>query len=65
MKCIGIRHDIVHRNGKDKEGNLQDISKEDVLELAEKVSKFIGSIEYEFLLQGINPDESEIELPFE
>ena len=65
MKCIGIRHDIVHRNGKDKEGNLQDISKEDVLELAEKVSKFIGDIEYEFLLQGINPDESEIELPFE
>ena len=61
MKCIGIRHDIVHRNGKDKDGNLQDISKEDVLELAEKVSKFIGDIEHEFMLQGINPDESEIE----
>lgn len=57
MKCIGIRHDIVHRNGKDKEGNLQDISKEDVLELAEKVSKFIGNIECEFILQDVNSDE--------
>ena len=57
MKCIGIRHDIVHRNGKDKEGNLQDISKEDVLELAEKVSKFIGNIECEFILHYDNSDE--------
>lgn len=57
MKCIGIRHDIVHRNGKDKEGNLQDISKEDVLELAEKVSKFIENIECEFILQDVNSDE--------
>lgn len=54
MKCIDIRHDIVHRNGKDKEGNLQDISKEDVLDLAEKVSKFIGNIELGFLLQNAN-----------
>lgn len=54
MKCIDIRHNIVHRNGKDKEGNLQDISKEDVLDLAEKVSKFIGNIELGFLLQDAN-----------
>lgn len=48
MKCIGIRHDIVHRNGKDKDGNLRDIGKDDVIVLAQKVSDLIQNIEVGF-----------------
>lgn len=43
--AIQIRHDIVHRNGKDKDGNLRDIKKEDVLTLAQTVADFIYDIE--------------------
>lgn len=45
MKCISIRHDIVHRNGKDKDGNLRIINKDDVLNIATSVSEFILNIE--------------------
>ena len=62
MKCISIRHDIVHRNGKDKNGNLRDISKDDVSILAQKVSDFIQNIENQFLMQSI--DDSEIDSLF-
>lgn len=48
MKAIQKRHDIVHRNGKDKEGNRLSINKEDVKELIEKVSDFIQNIETQF-----------------
>lgn len=48
MQAIGIRHDIVHRNGKDKNGNMREISKEDVVNLAHKVSNFIVAIELKF-----------------
>lgn len=44
-EAIQIRHDIVHRNGKDKEGNLREIKKEDVLKLAQTVADFISAIE--------------------
>lgn len=64
MKSVGIRHDIVHRNGKDKNGKLCEISKDDVLTLAEKVSSFIRNIE-----SGFNPLTDEVsvsvELPFD
>lgn len=48
MKAIQKRHDIVHRNGKDKEGKMTLITKEDVKELIEKVSDFIQNIETQF-----------------
>lgn len=48
MKYVAIRHDIVHRNGKNKEGELCNISKDDVTELATKISGFIRNIEFEF-----------------
>lgn len=48
MKSVDIRHDIVHRNGKDKNGELREISKDDVLALAEQVSSFIRNIEFGF-----------------
>lgn len=49
MECISIRHDIVHRNGKDKDGNLQNINKEDIVRLASIVSDFIRNIESQFV----------------
>lgn len=67
-KCVNIRHDIVHRNGKNKDGELCNISKEDVTELAKKVSVFIENIECEFSKlntdgEKISPEDS-VELPF-
>lgn len=50
MKDVAVRHDIVHRNGKDKDGNMREITKEDVLTLAERVSNFIKNIEDQFML---------------
>lgn len=44
-EAIQIRHDIVHRNGKDKDGNLREIKKENVLKLAQTVADFISEIE--------------------
>lgn len=44
-EAIQIRHHIVHRNGKDKDGNLVEISKESVHNLAETVSTFMFDIE--------------------
>lgn len=45
-KAVLIRHDIVHRNGKDKEGNKRIIQKQEVLDLSDRVSTFIDSIEH-------------------
>lgn len=61
--AIAIRHDIVHRNGKDKEGNSCVISKDTVLELSNKVKDFIddvdrrvSSVEFSELLKTLNLD---------
>lgn len=43
--AIVIRHDIVHRNGKDKDGNTRVITKEDVTKLANVVENFIFDID--------------------
>lgn len=48
LKCVDIRHDIVHRNGKDKEGTLHAITKQDVEDIIVKVSNFIDNIEQQF-----------------
>lgn len=45
FKAIDKRHDIVHRNGKDKEGNLLNISKDEVKELSEYMVDYINGIE--------------------
>lgn len=52
MKCISIRHDIVHRNGKDKDGNTRNITKEDVITLAHNVTDFIRNIESQISMIG-------------
>ena len=44
-KAVLIRHDIVHRNGKDKEGKEHVITKKDVEQLCTQVNEFIYNIE--------------------
>lgn len=45
MKAVNKRHDIVHRNCKDKEGNDVIITKTDVEELFELVKNFVDAID--------------------
>lgn len=44
-EAIQIRHHIIHRNGKDKEGNVISIKKEDVVALSDSVSDFIVAVD--------------------
>lgn len=48
MDAVQKRHDIVHRNGHDKDGKDVEISKEDVVKLITDVSNFIQNIETQF-----------------
>lgn len=43
--AIQIRHDIVHRNGKDKEGNLHTVTRTDVEILSDHIMDFIYEID--------------------
>lgn len=56
MKAIQIRHDIVHRSGKDKEGNFHEIKKEDVTDLVQKVSFLMSAVSSRLAIQ--NPFDS-------
>ena len=61
-KAVLIRHDIVHRNGKDKEGNEHVITKENVEQLCAQVNDFIYNIERQ-LATIVTPEEG-LSLPF-
>lgn len=61
-KAVLIRHDIVHRNGKDKEGNEHVITKENVEQLCAQVNDFIYNIERQ--LPPIVTSEEDISLLF-
>lgn len=50
-KCISIRHDIVHRNGKTKDGREIVIHKDDIETVAKTVSGMIKSIEHQLLVK--------------
>lgn len=54
MSIIGNRHDIVHRNGKNKEGEKIEISKDVVYEVIKKVDAFVRYIE-EVIYKKENP----------
>lgn len=45
MRKVSVRHDLVHRNGKDKEGNLITITKEELNETYNLVYDFIKQID--------------------
>ena len=61
-KAVLIRHDIVHRNGKDKEGKEHVITKENVEQLCTQVNDFIYNIERQ--LPPIVTSEEDISLLF-
>lgn len=64
MKAVVIRHDIVHRNGKDINGYEPIITKDIVYKLAYKISDFINNIENQ--IHQINFDEdSPLDLSFD
>ena len=44
-EAIQIRHDIVHRNGKDKDGNLHSVTRIDVEILSDHVKDFIYEVD--------------------
>lgn len=44
-KCVNIRHDIVHRNGKTKSGDKISIERKEIEELAKAVSDMIENVE--------------------
>lgn len=48
-KAVNIRNDIVHRNGKDKKGNMVNVSMNDVQELRSCIMKFISHIDFQVL----------------
>ena len=54
FRAIVNRHDIVHRNGKTKDGEEINITKEDVIELSRKVSDMIIHIDNQFTPQEID-----------
>lgn len=45
FQAINIRHDLVHRNGRDKNGVQIELSKEDVETLIANASSFINHID--------------------
>lgn len=45
MRAIHVRHDLVHRAGKDKKGNVVVVSDEMVRQLAENTRTFLNSVQ--------------------
>lgn len=57
-KAVQMRHNIVHRDGKDTEGVEHSISKDDVVDLSAKTKAFIDNINRQLpLVSEINIDE--------
>lgn len=65
MKAVPIRHDIVHRSGKSKEGIMHSITKEDVIAIVENVSSLISDVNLSLTLSSISSDgKEEVGFPF-
>lgn len=52
-KAVAIRHDLVHRNGKTKDGIEVEIDKTKIDELIENISQFVETISLSLNLKGI------------
>lgn len=63
MKTISIRHDIVHRNGKDKHNKEIELEKDDIITLKDKIVDFITSIDSRLNFIVSNKSEEEIMKP--
>jgi uncharacterized protein (TIGR02646 family) len=45
MKCVLVRHDIVHRNGKSKDGTVQSVSQAELEALCDAAAAFVAEVE--------------------
>ena len=61
--AIQIRHDIVHRNGKDKDGNIHTVTRVDVEILSDHVKDFIYEVDRLVSLTGFSDTIADGELP--
>ena len=61
--AIQIRHDIVHRNGKDKDGNIHNVTRVDVEILSDHVKDFIYEVDRLVSLTGFSDTIADGELP--
>ena len=52
FRAIKIRHDLVHRNGKTKDGEVIPIGKGTVLTLAHAAEEFVKRIDVDLQLRG-------------
>lgn len=53
FKAIVTRHDIVHRNGRTKEGVEIQVNKDDIIELIDKTSSFVDYIDKQLTVEKI------------
>lgn len=60
-RAVFVRHDIVHRNGFDKEGKEHVITKEDVQQFQDKVQKLIEQVNYVLVSRQDSICESALE----
>lgn len=60
-RAVLVRHDIVHRNGFDKEEKEHVITKEDVQQLQDKVQKLIEQVNYVLVSRQDSISESALE----
>ncbi len=67
MRAVQIRHDIVHRSGKDKDGNMHNINKNDVIIVVEIVSAIISRVQTKLMLgfDESDPEETDVKFPWE
>lgn len=63
MENISIRHDIVHRNGKNKRNDEIELNKDGIIKLKEKIVEFITSIDSKLNFIVINKSEEETMKP--
>lgn len=57
FEAVLVRHDLVHRNGKKKDGNEHSLNREDVQKLIAAAEKFVGDVEgaWEKVKPGAKP----------
>ena len=72
VKAVKIRHDIVHRNGEDKEGHNHNINEDHVKKLQKEVQKLIEYVNAQLMSQKLSSmidatetQSFEVEFPFE
>ncbi|MBE2206591.1 MAG: hypothetical protein IAE84_03345 [Saprospiraceae bacterium] len=55
FRAVSIRHDIVHRNGKKKDGSHVNISSEDIKQLLADVSRFAEFLAFQLMGENLSP----------